>query len=396
MVVSIIGVAIALLLLLPTTSDIWSALKILARGGARDRRSEDASGQRFLFLVPAHDEEMLIGDCVRSLRRLDYPADDYLVVVVADNCRDRTAEVVEEMGVECLRRTDPDNPGKPAAIKWALAQLDWQAVDAIVIVDADTEIDPSYAIAMSRRPGLRHTAVQAYNGLSNPDDSALTRMAATLSAVYYEFLYPLKAAAGLNAPLTGAGMCLGTAVLSEHGWNARSISEDIEMYVQLTLHGVRTDVAPEAKIYAQEARSLGQSYSQRKRWRRGRLVVLQEYGGRVLLSKRISLHQKLDLLSDLVMPGPATQLAVVAAAAPLIYLSGAPYTPVILVGLVCSLARYGVCTIAAISRAPQPARTLLAFLSLPGYAVWRLGVELLAVAGFRRGEWVRTRRHSNP
>jgi len=48
---------------------------------------------RFLVAIPAHDEEMGIAATVRSCLSLDYPAELFEVVVIADNCTDRTADV---------------------------------------------------------------------------------------------------------------------------------------------------------------------------------------------------------------------------------------------------------------------------------------------------------------
>src|SRR5215467_8735047 len=45
----------------------------------------------FAILIPAHDEELLIAQTVRSARSIDYPQDKFKVFVVADNCSDATA-----------------------------------------------------------------------------------------------------------------------------------------------------------------------------------------------------------------------------------------------------------------------------------------------------------------
>ena len=57
---------------------------------------------RFLTLIPAHDEALVIGDCLAALmadRRPDDP-----VVVVADRCTDDTAAIAREMGAIVLER----------------------------------------------------------------------------------------------------------------------------------------------------------------------------------------------------------------------------------------------------------------------------------------------------
>src|SRR5437016_4801601 len=49
---------------------------------------------RFAILIPAHNEETVLGGLLESLRKLDYPRDSYSVHVVADNCTDTTAALV--------------------------------------------------------------------------------------------------------------------------------------------------------------------------------------------------------------------------------------------------------------------------------------------------------------
>src|SRR5262249_23194674 len=54
--------------------------------------------RRFAILVPAHDEEPVIGRLLRSLAALDYPHDRFDVCLVADNCSDATARIARSAG----------------------------------------------------------------------------------------------------------------------------------------------------------------------------------------------------------------------------------------------------------------------------------------------------------
>src|SRR5689334_11168861 len=58
--------------------------------------------RRFAILVPAHNEEPVIGRLLRSLAALDYA--NYEVCVVADNCDDRTAEIAHAHGAQVYER----------------------------------------------------------------------------------------------------------------------------------------------------------------------------------------------------------------------------------------------------------------------------------------------------
>ena len=81
---------LAVVLLLPTASDVVSRARIALRR-ERQRPASSHETPRLLFLVPAHNEQLLIESCVRSILRIRYPTTHYGVVVVADNCTDRTA-----------------------------------------------------------------------------------------------------------------------------------------------------------------------------------------------------------------------------------------------------------------------------------------------------------------
>src|SRR5207245_6510421 len=101
----------AFVMLLSTLSDLVSLARISSRRRPPANRPQDVP--RLLFLVPAHNEELLIQSCLRSLAQLEYPADRFDILVVADNCTDRTADLVRQTGVRCLDRHNPEVRGKP-------------------------------------------------------------------------------------------------------------------------------------------------------------------------------------------------------------------------------------------------------------------------------------------
>lgn len=385
-------IVITAVLLLPTVSDVLS----LARG-TRDDGSRKAGTTSavpaLLFLVPAHDEELLIESCLQALSQLEYPADRMKVVVVADNCTDRTAELAAASGVLCLERRDAQRRGKPWAIAWAVDRLPICSFDALVIIDADSTVDREFAGGLAKAAPLLDKAVQAYNDVSNRTDNALTRMAAVLSAVRFRFMNRLKQRAGLNVPL-GNGLCIGSSVLAAHGWRAFSICEDWEMYAILTERGVRIDAAPDARVYSTEASSLRQSSTQRRRWTAGRISVLTAYGGALLRSRGISFPQKLDALAELTAPGPAVHLGMALLLGALALVLQPPGAPWIALALGLTIARPVVYTLGALRADPEPARAAAAFAFLPIYTIWRLGVQLVAVVTSGRTPWIRTRRHA--
>lgn len=393
-VAALLAAFVAAVLLLPVLSDLVSAVMALVR---RPPRRGELAGDppRLLVLVPAHDEELLIAATIRSLRAVEYPADRIQVVVIADNCGDRTAAVAREEGAICLERSDTTRRGKPFAIEWALAHLPVPEFDAVVIVDADAVVDRGFARGIAMAAPLREKAVQTYNDVSNRGENALTRMAGVFSSVRTTVMNELKHRAGVNVPLAN-GLCLGTSVLARHGWTAYSICEDWEMYALLTAAGVRIENAPAARVFAQEARSLEQSSSQRRRWAAGKITVLARYLVPLLRSRAVGWRGKLDAIAELTGFGPAVHLGMALVLGAGVWALALPARGWIAGALALSVGRIVLYTIVAVRRDPDPARAMFAFAYLPFYTVWRLGVQLAAIRMLGDKPWVRTERHAAP
>jgi len=138
-VVSGLVALLAIVLWLPSISDLVSLACLAFRRAVAlpPPRGRSAEPPRLLFLVPAHNEELLLPACLVSLRKLRYPADRVEVVVIADNCTDQTAALARASGASCLERSDRKLPGKPRAIAWALTQVSLENFDAVIIIDAE-------------------------------------------------------------------------------------------------------------------------------------------------------------------------------------------------------------------------------------------------------------------
>ena len=71
----------------------------------------------FAIIVPAHNEEHVIAETVKSLRDIDYPKELFQVLVVADNCSDTTEARARKAGADVLVRTNDTDRGKPYAVR---------------------------------------------------------------------------------------------------------------------------------------------------------------------------------------------------------------------------------------------------------------------------------------
>lgn len=382
----------ASLLLVPLLVELCSLLIVVF---SRADRPPPPAGDppHLLFLVPAHDEERLVGACIQSILAQDYPRDRLRVAVISDNSTDRTTAIVREAGVECLERTDPAQPGKPRALAWALPQLLSDSWDACVIVDADAVVARDYAAILMRHSPLRGKVVQSFSGATNERDSWLTRLAGVLGRCRYEVSYVLKVRAGLNTPLMCCGTSIGRELLDPGGWDAFSLTENWELYARYTAAGVKVELAPDAVLLSEQASSMRQGQTQRRRWLAGRTGVLRGYAGSILRSDRIGLRQKIDAIVELAGLSPVLHLAAAVSVAGLsLLLLPEPLRWWIAGAAVLSVTHLALQVIVVLIRHPEPWRTLAAFAMLPPYAVWRIIVFARTLLGLRDTTWRRTAR----
>jgi hypothetical protein len=76
-------------------------------------------------------------------------------------------------------------PARDRRFAWALEQLRGRGerFDALVLLDADTVVDPSLLHAFDRGLASGHDVQQGYNYLSNPWDSPFTRIISVTSVL---------------------------------------------------------------------------------------------------------------------------------------------------------------------------------------------------------------------
>ena len=77
---------------------------------------------KFMAIIPAHNEEAVIGNLLESLNKQDYPKELLDIYVIADNCTDNTAAIARDLGAIVYERNDPTKKTKGYAMQWFLAK----------------------------------------------------------------------------------------------------------------------------------------------------------------------------------------------------------------------------------------------------------------------------------
>jgi cellulose synthase/poly-beta-1,6-N-acetylglucosamine synthase-like glycosyltransferase len=384
---------------LPST---YLALLTAAAIPRRRRRAFQAPTTRFAVLVPAHDEEAVIGDTLSAFHRLEYAEDLFEVHVVADNCSDRTANIVRDAGWFVHERDAPDHPGKGPALNWLFDRLDdrAEAFDVAVIVDADSVVDRAFLAAMDDAFQTGAVAAQGYYSVRDPSDSisASLRYAALASRHH---LRPLgRCRIGASAGLYGNGMAFDWSTLRRRRWTGHLV-EDAELQMELLLNdGILITYVPEARVEAEMPASLQAATGQNERWERGRLQLVRRYVPRLTQrfvtgdgDRRIAY---VDAIADHLLP-PLSVLAVMQvanicgdAAAALLGNRRAPRR--LAIGLLAgaTLAAHVLVGLRSVEAPPVVYRSLI---GAPKMILWKTHVWANALLSRREVTWTRTQRN---
>jgi cellulose synthase/poly-beta-1,6-N-acetylglucosamine synthase-like glycosyltransferase len=353
----------------------------------------DPSGAlRLAILVPAHDEELLIGRTVDGLQQLRYPRDRFSVHVVADNCTDRTAAVARQHGATVHERTDPARRGKGAALNWLIDQLAGEApdIDGFVIVDADSALSPDFLSAMDEHLRAGDQIVQALNLVAVAEDRPLIHVR-ELALELTCHLRPLAyTTLGGSSLLCGNGMCFSAAVLRRYRWSETSVVEDGELYIRLLRDGRRVTLATDAVVRSVMPATWREARSQSVRWDRARFDHAPEAAAFIWDGLRRG--DRTAFLAGLSIIHPSVTVLLAAAVAGLV--AGAVAGAAGLVDLAAiAIVAVAFYTLRGASLGGMKSRVLLRLLLwAPLYAGWKLSVMGRAALGAGRKEWARTSR----
>ena len=279
----------------------------------KDKPLVEEKDHKFMAILPAHNEENVIGNLIESLKKQDYPASLIDIYVIADNCTDNTVKIAKEAGAIVLERKedDPEKRTKGAALQWFLKQkIEENAdYDAFCVFDADNIVDKGFFTAMNKKLCQGEEVVQGYRDIKNPTDSWVSAGYAIFYWTMHRFYHLARYNLGLSALLNGTGFMVKFDIIKPTGWNTDTLTEDIEFSLKRIIQGKRVGWATDAIVYDEQPTSFKQSWSQRSRWTVGHMQCLKTYTGQ--LYKAVKEHKTLMNFDGLLYIAGTTPILVV-------------------------------------------------------------------------------------
>ena len=249
------------------------------------------------ILIPARNEEKVIGRTLECMSKLDYPKDKMEILVLDDASTDKTSKIAHEWAsrfnpIKVIDRT-MGGLGKGDVLNQGIRE---SKNDVIIVFDADYTPAPDTIKRLVRwfddpKVGL----VQGKIHVVNKDENLLTKMIHTERCA--GFLCDLLARDKLKVTNQYGGTAGGfrRELISKVGeWAPGTFCEDTDLTCRTLLAGYKVKYDVTVNCGEEAPDRLKVYYKQRYRWIRGHVVCGLKYTSKFIRSPFLSLREKID------------------------------------------------------------------------------------------------------
>nr|WP_295970342.1 glycosyltransferase family 2 protein [uncultured Bacillus sp.] len=238
---------------------------------------------RYAVIVAARNEELVIGQLIRSIKNQKYPKDLLDIFVVADNCTDQTARVAKREGAIVRERFNTVKIGKGYALDFMINIIEKEyssrKYKGYFVFDADNLLDEQYIAEMNKTFNQGYRVVTSYRNSKNYDQNWISAGYALWFLHEAEYLNLPRTVLNSSCAISGTGFLVHADLIKENGgWNHHLLTEDIEFSVSQIIKGEKIGYCRRAVFYDEQPVTFEQSWHQRMRWAKGFYQVFAKYG----------------------------------------------------------------------------------------------------------------------
>jgi cellulose synthase/poly-beta-1,6-N-acetylglucosamine synthase-like glycosyltransferase len=344
-------------------------------------------------LVPAHNEEIAIATTLEKIIPVLKKQDSLLVV--ADNCTDKTVEIARNMGATVIERHDLINKGKGYALDYGLKFMEADPPDVVVAIDADCNVASGAIEQLTESAVASNRPIQAAYLMVKPNNSNSSKdFVSQFANIVRNIVRPLGLKyLGISSPLLGTGMAFPWLIIRSVNVASGNLLEDMKLGLDLAIVGHKPMFEPQATVTAYLPSSSQAATSQKTRWIHGHFQLIQTYIP--ILLKQALRQKRFDLLVsilDLCIP-PLTLLVITWSGLMVVSLIFALLQSSWMAAIISLTA--GFCLLSALilvwAKFAVTSIPLHKLLTIPLYIFWKIPVYLKFITAPQK-MWVRTER----
>lgn len=230
--------------------------------------------RKFLVIIPAYKEDIVIVDVAKDTLNQDYPKDLYDVYVIADQLKKETIEKIKSFSINVLE-VSFDISTKAKSINAGL-EAAGESYDAVVILDADNLMEYNF---LSRANELMNGGAYAIQGhrVAKNMDTSFSILDAISEEINNSIFRKGHVAVGLSAALIGSGMALEYKIYRKIMAQADTFAEDKELEFKLILNKHPIEYLDDVHIYDEKVSKPEVFVNQRSRWLAFQLIYAKRF-----------------------------------------------------------------------------------------------------------------------
>ena len=244
----------------------------------KKRYPETDEKLKYGLIIPARNEEAVVGNLIRSMQKNNYPQDKLQIFVIAHNCSDRTAEIARKLGATVYEYNNPNECTMGYAFKYLFERIeeDWgtQNYDGFFLFNADNILDENF-ISKMNDAFVAHGKKEIITSFRNSKNFGENVMAACYGLYFiYGCLFESCGRSVLNCStrVQGTGYVIGSDLVKE-GWKYVTLTEDWEFTTDQLIEEHKIYFCDDAVFYDEQPTTFPVMWRQRVRWARGRWLV---------------------------------------------------------------------------------------------------------------------------
>ncbi|WP_036483643.1 glycosyltransferase family 2 protein [Myxosarcina sp. GI1] len=351
------------------------------------------SRPKVAVLIPAYNEEALIGKTLASVLPQLTKQDE--LIVIADNCSDRTVEIAREYTATVIERKNTSHRGKGYALDCGIEFVSKLPPEVVIILDGDCIIAPNTIEHLTRQAIATGRPVQATYLMEQPDETSLKDRISMFALTVKNFVRLLGLnRLGYHCLLTGSGMAFPWSIISQVPLADDNLVEDMQLGIDLAIAGYSPLFCSTAKVIGALPRRSQAATIQKTRWEHGHLSTLRTQVPRLL--KEAWMQRRLDLVFmalDLSVP-PLSLLVTIWFVVTVMGITAGILQGQWNLGIYLTIFEgilLVVAILAAWAKFGRQILSLKALLSIPVYVFWKLPIYF-AFFNQPQQQWIRTER----
>ena len=242
---------------------------------------------KYAVIIAARNEELVIGQLIKSIKNQKYPEKLIDIFVVADNCTDNTAQAAEQAGAIVRERFNKAQIGKGYALDYMIKIIEREyssrKYEGYFVFDADNLLDENYIAEMNKTFNQGYKIITSYRNSKNYDQNWISAGYGLWFLHEAEYLNLPRMTLNSSCAISGTGFLVQADLIKDNGgWIHHLLTEDIEFSVCQIIKGEKIGYCRSAMFYDEQPVTFAQSWNQRLRWAKGFYQVFAKYGRKLI------------------------------------------------------------------------------------------------------------------